>query len=405
METTACEKNLIREIISHLVAGDRKWFVEQAIWVGDMGRFVILNYEPFARNDFNRLVRGMVIEKPDDGWNGDYLDLVGSFPFTRFFNHVEDDADDVDFANSEMLEKLDGTMVGTFFPKGIPNEPYWHTRKMVSLGPSDSNQDGGGKLMPVIDRCVKTLDLTVDDVAFTYIFELLHPTTIVKTRYRRNQFGLYLIGARNLTTHRELTEDQLDQVADRIGARRPRRWDAIVSREEVLRMMKEIGKDTPDFEGFVFRDKATGARVKVKDPDYVKAVQLGGVISYRNLVPKVLQGEDAEIVAYFPAAREKVDLINTRYVEYVERAVEVIKYWRDQKLDRKPLAHRIFQAGEESDFYLRSQIMRLFEEKDDGAIQQQIEQSLMELAIGSETRAGSPGKLVELFGLREVDFS
>ena len=65
-------------------------------------------------------------------------------------------ADDVDFANSEMLEKLDGTMVGAFFPKGTPNEPYWHTRRMVSLGPSDSSQDGGGKMMPVIDKCVKT---------------------------------------------------------------------------------------------------------------------------------------------------------------------------------------------------------------------------------------------------------
>jgi hypothetical protein len=315
METTAAEKDSIREIISHLVAGDREWFVEQAIWVGDTGRFIILNYEPCPRNEFNRLVRGMVIEKPEDGWTGDHLDLVRSFPFIRFFNHGEDDADDVDFANSEMLEKLDGTMVGTFFPSGIPNNPYWHTRRMVSLGPSDSSHDGGGKLMPVIGKCVKTLDFTVDDVPFTYIFELLHPTTIVRTRYRRDQFGLYFIGARNLSTHRELTEDQLDQVADRIGARRPRRWDAIASHDEILRMLKEIAKNTPDFEGFVFRDKATGARVKVKDPDYVKAVQLAGVISYRNLVPKVLQGEDAEIVAYFPAAKEKVDLIKTRYAE------------------------------------------------------------------------------------------
>jgi hypothetical protein len=88
---------------------------------------------------------------------------------------------------------------------------------------------------------------------------------------------------------------------------------------------------------------------------------------------------------------------------YVERAVEVIKYWRDQKLDRKSLALRIFQAGEESDPYLRSQIMRLFEEKDDGVVEQQVGQSLNELAIGSGTSAGSPGKLVELLGLREMD--
>ena len=215
METTAAEKDLIREIISHLVAGDREWFVEQAIWVGDMGRFMILNYEPYPRNEFNRLVRGMVIEKPKDGWDGDHLDLVRSFPFIRFFNHGEDDADDVDFANSEMLEKLDGTMVGVFFPKGNPNAPYWHTRRMVSLGPDDeptgtASHDGGSKLMPAIGKCVKTLDFTIDNVPFTYIFELLHPRTIVRTRYRRDQFGLYLIGARNLSTHRELTEEQLD---------------------------------------------------------------------------------------------------------------------------------------------------------------------------------------------------
>jgi hypothetical protein len=47
--------------------------------------------------------------------------------------------------------------------------------------------------------------------------------------------------------------------------------------------------------------------------------------------------------------------------------------------------------------------MRLFEQEDDGAIRQQIEQSLMELAIGSGTSAGSPGRLVELLGLREME--
>ena len=138
METTASEKNLIREIISHLVAGDREWFVQQAIWVGDMGRFRILNYEPYARNEFNRLVRGMVIEKPGDGWNGDYLDLVRSFPFIRFFNHGEDDADDVDFSQlRDVGEARRDDGGGLLSRRATPNEPYWHTRRMVSLGPND----------------------------------------------------------------------------------------------------------------------------------------------------------------------------------------------------------------------------------------------------------------------------
>ena len=157
METTTSEKNLIREIIERLVTDDSEWFAQQAIWVGDTGRFRILNYEPDARSEFNRLVRGMVVDKPEDGWSGDHLDLVKSFPFIRFFNHGEDDADDVDFGNSEMLEKLDGTMVGVFFPTGNPTEPHWHTRRMVSLGPNDKEvgtvgHDCGGNLTPSIGK-------------------------------------------------------------------------------------------------------------------------------------------------------------------------------------------------------------------------------------------------------------
>ena len=47
--------------------------------------------------------------------------------------------------------------------------------------------------------------------------------------------------------------------------------------------------------------------------------------------------------------------------------------------------------------------MNLFEEKDDSIIQQRVEQSLKELAIGRGTSGGSPGRLIKLFGLREVD--
>jgi hypothetical protein len=407
METTALEKEQLKTIIKKLIAGDKDWLNRQEILWGDKGLYWVVNYRQGDRNEYNRLVRGMIVKKPMPGWRGDPLELIKSFPFTRFYNQHEKEADHVNLSNAEMLEKLDGSMVGVFFPTRDPNDPHWHTRKMVSTHEPDMEKVVGGfhgteyKLMPLIGKYVKSLKFDEGDTHYTYVLEFIHDATAVLTKYKKEQYGLYLLGARNVVTHKEPNEDRLDHIAAKIGAYRPRRWDSVADQDEIHRMMKEISEETPDFEGFVFRDKATGKRIKLKDPDYVKLHHLLGQLSFKHLVPLWLEGEIEEILAYFPHAKERVDEIEEKYNKYIDKAVEAIKFWRDKKLDRKSLALQIFGKDGLEDHFLRSQIMRLYQEPDDAKIKQGIKKTLKEVALGRGKGDGSPKKLMKIIGLED----
>jgi len=218
----------------------------------------------------------MVVERPSENWQGDPLELIRSFPFTRFFNHGERDATPIEFSSAEMLEKLDGTMIGVFFPTGQTDDPHWHTRRVVTWRTSDNRPD---RILKAAGEYLQHLSFDTTHLPYTFVFEFVHRTSFVRTRYRPEDFGLYLIGARNVRTHQEPHEDQLDEMAQQIGARRPRRWRAVTSQDEIQRIMRDMVRETPDFEGFVFRDQTSGARIKMKDPDYVRALHLAGQIS------------------------------------------------------------------------------------------------------------------------------
>lgn len=407
MQTTPEEKKQLRTIIQKLLNGDDDWLQQEKIVVSDKQDYWILNYDPGHKTQYNRLVRGMVVGKSADG-AGDCLELVASFPFMRFFNRTEEGAAEVDVSNADMIEKLDGVMVGVFFPFADHGKPGWHTRKMLSLHEPDLTTKVRGSmgrqyaLLPLVGEHIWELSFSESDVAMTYVFEFVHDATFVWTKYTSQQQGLYLIGARNTRTHKELSESQLNHAAETIGARRPRRWDAVESAEEIGSMIEQAARLTPNFEGFVFRDRLTGHRVKVKDPEYVKHHHMLGEISYRSLVPRVLEGEGDEVGAYIPLAIERIEQIKSRYETYLRTLLEKIAGWRDLGLDRKSLAMKLFNDGEESDRFARSQIMRFFEEPDDELIRRGIDRALRQIGLGGPSgEDSSPKRLLEILRLAD----
>jgi len=406
----------MREIIRHLIDGDMSWFDRDDVHikVGDKDGYWIMNYGIEKATEWNHLVRGMVVKKPPTGWSGDELDLIKSFPFTRFFNKHESPAADVDFENAEMIEKLDGTMVGIFFPSGEPGSPQWHTRRMMSTQPEDMSHNMSGfhggsyNLMNLIGTFVKKIPFTKEDVNRTYILEFIHKATFVVTKYRDDQEGLYLLGGRDLETHEELDEAELDRVAKRLNLFRPRRWDSISDHDEILKMMKEIEKTTPNFEGFVFRDKESGKRVKVKDPDYVNIHHMINDLSFKNLIGKVLEGEADEIVSYFPSSKSRVELIQNKYKAYLDHVVNSILKWQSEGLRGGELAVALMGKkpkrwekgdaimGKEKDKWLMSQVFRFIDVEDESEIRSKVDSNLRHMALGHNK---SPKKLIELIGL------
>lgn len=427
METTTNEKEQIRTIIRKLIEGDKSFFTSHEISVGDKGQYWILNYTPGGRTEYNRLVRGMVVAKPNAEFNNDPLKLIKSFPFIRFYNHGEKESDPINFNNSEMLEKMDGTMVGLFFPHGNVNQPEFHTRKMLSTHKDDfsrkitSFQGVEFSFLPTIKKYVDSLKFSEQDVAYTYVFEFLHQASQVLTKYKPNQYGLYLLGARNLETHRELTEDELDIASKRIGAFRPRRFDAVSDHSEIERMFDLARLNTPDFEGFIFRDRETGKRIKVKDPRYVEKHHAIDQSGYKNLVPLILKGETEEIVAYFPHTKERINKIIAAYEEYLNKVLEKVKKWRSTGLTGRDLSVAIFgenpkskwelrlakNRGEkpterktaEPDEFIRNMIMKYHDIENNDLLKNKIENDIREVALGKGTNNGDPKRFIDLIGL------
>jgi len=395
------ELDRLRKIISKTGIEGNEWLKHHNIWCGDKGDHFILNYGPGPRNDFNQLVRGMVVTKAA---SKDPLERIRSFSFVRFYNQGEKEAAPVDLKNAEMIEKLDGTMVGVFFQG---NELLWHTRRMICTHAKDMEMVITGfhgkpyKYLSLIGEFVKALDWT-HRANMTYVFEFIHEASFVWTKYQPEHYGLYLLGARNLKSYVELTEEELDKVATKIGAKRPRRWAASTNHEYITQMMEDIKKTTPDFEGFVFRDKNTGHRIKVKDPEYVKYHHMLDKTYYKYLVPVVVNEEQDEVLAYFPFLKEKVETLSKKIEAYTQNVIEKCIHWKNvakwNKWHRKVLWSEITRLR--LDKFCTGQIMNNHELDDDGMIATNVRKAIEKLALGDGKGMGAqPKRIIDLIGL------
>jgi hypothetical protein len=381
------DQDRIRDIINNLLQGNKIWLTQKNILVGNKSGSWILNYQKGPRNEYNKLVRGMVVKQPVGNFAGDPLTLIQSFPFVRFFNQHEPDADTVDLSNAEMIEKLDGSMIGLYFPNGDIKNPQWHTRKMISSHKPDMDMNVTAftgesfQLMQLIGSYVKQLRFNNDEDAYhTYVFEFIHSASTVLTKYNQHQYGLYLLAVRNLQTHREETENAIDEIALRIGAKRPRRWDSIADENDITLMMNQAASEVENFEGYVFRDKDTGKRIKVKNADYVKIHHMLGDLSTKKLIPRILEGEEEEILNYFPQVKIKIDDIKQKHINYVNYVTNLIK---DHKgfANNKELADVVYDKNSDiNDKWAKYEIMKLHRVEDKN-IQLMVDDDLIKLGL------------------------
>lgn len=425
--TTRLEKRQLRTIIRKLIANDKTWLNLQEIMWSEKGDYWILNYVPGGRNEYNRLCRGLVVRKDLSNWSAssrlktwfDPCARIASFPFIRFHNYEEVYVDasgkkhkaTIDFINSEMIEKLDGTMVGVFFPYGDYNLPEFHTRRMLStyepdmqMGMTSFHSSQTIYLMQLIKSYIRDLKFNENDTQMTYIFEFIHESTRVLTNYSKAWNGLWLLGARNIRTHKEIIDqNELDKIAFRMGCRRPIVFkNTHDNMEKILDIMEQRARDVRDFEGVVFLDNK-GNRLKLKRAQYVALHHLLGEISYKHLVPRILQGEEEEIVSYFASAKPLIQNFKQHYKNFWAKVASRVIYWRDRRLDRKSLAIQIFKDRKETDAFIQSQIMDLFQEESNSEIWRKIDAELKAIALGDEKRQGSPKRLLEIIELKEIE--
>ncbi len=323
MEYQFKNKNYLEQIIQRAVEQDLLWFKENDINFKLKSGFFILDYGKEKKTEFNSLCRGLIIRQPTkDSFN--LLDLIACFPFERFFNYQETVAHPVNLTNSYMLEKLDGTCVSIFFPEGDYKNPAWSTRQMFSRHKKDNElmlrsikTDVEFYLLPLIGEYVKKIDFSQIDPNYTYVFEFIHSESSVLTVYSENDYGLYLINARNLNTLNEVCENTLNVLSSKMNTMRPQLLEPINDITQAFKRLEIAVQNRQMFEGYVFRDIETGNRVKFKDKNYVE-VHHNIDNTSRTLVPKIISGEIEEYLSYFPFLRKKVEIIKEKRNEVLK---------------------------------------------------------------------------------------
>ena len=404
MLLTEKEQSNLKIIIQKVVDNDKSWLDEKDIRPIRKGDCSICNYGLKDKNEFNVLTRGLIVNHKSISNNN--LSPIESLPFFRFYNQGEEQAHSIDLNNSDMIEKLDGCMVGVYFPNHDFKHPECHTRRMMSTHKQDLEFElttlhgKNYKLLKLIHDYVKKIDFPQNISNHTLVFEFIHEATYVWTKYNESQYGLYLLGARNLEDYSEINEENLDLLASELKVRRPRKWNSQSDQEYIYSLMKQMVSENAGFEGFVFRDKNSGKRIKLKDPEYVKASHaLDNKMSHKKLIEKIFQGEEEEIIAYFSDMKPKIEKIKNDINELIEITSNFIINSKTNYTNKKDMAlclmPKIQKFRKDNDIrngWILSQSLILYNINDLNEIK---------TIISKEIKTSSPNKVIELLNIKE----
>jgi RNA ligase len=221
-------------------------------------------------NDVNRQARGIIFR--DDG-------TVVARPFPKFFNLGEVSESMVEnlpwHEEVEIYEKLDGSCGIGYMLDG-----RW---RLATPGSMESDQAVAG-------TAILNSQYTLEHLpqGCTPIFEIIYPENRIVVDYKGETFLCLLA----IFEHNgeEWHPRRVDQIADKCGFRRPRRYN-IDLRGEIPFASNE--------EGYVARF-ASGKRVKVKSPAYLRVHRLLNHMSPKGIIELIRGNEYGVTVKELP---------------------------------------------------------------------------------------------------------
>ncbi len=221
---------------------------------------------------------------------------VLNHPFEKFFNDFEKEKVELDWKTAEIQEKIDGSLICVFFAN-----KEWQITTRGSFYPSEYDKT------QAFDKWFKRLfkDFDCLNENYCYMFEMVTKKNRIVTFYE-NEF-VVLIGARNLLSHKEISQRELDALARILNIRRPKRFYAnnIEECKELFTKLRE------DEEGLVAVDEKFN-RLKVKQESYFKLAKI------KELNTKAL--------FEYMVRRDKID------EEFLQKCPEVISKLEEMKV-------------------------------------------------------------------------
>jgi hypothetical protein len=276
------------------------------ISVGWSDSLVILNYSMIesTNSEIENDCRALILDISDN------FNVVFR-AFSRFFNYGEKFAAKIDWDSAEVLEKMDGSLVGVFNYK---NQWRICTRKTI-----DAKGDLGifGTFADSIWKLIPNPDKTFDSANLCYVFEFISPKNRIVTPYEEDELVLLTIFDRS--NNAELSWEEASKRCP--GFRRPRKYDC-KTLEEVIELNNHIQERE---EGFVVVD-SKGNRIKIKNPSYLtyhRVFSRGGLLSADRLFDLSLDKDREELVSYFPDMQKKMDEVDEYLRKFKEEAEEL----------------------------------------------------------------------------------
>lgn len=211
---------------------------------------------------------------------------VVCWPFRKFGNYNESYADEIDWENARVLEKVDGSIIKLWYDYANNS---WQFSTNGTIRAENASVEGYPTLTfeSIIKRADNFGDIPFDalDKNKTYIFELVSPETRVVIGYEGT--SLYHIGTRHNVTGLESEEN--------IGIKKPASYP-LRSLEDCRHAAAKLNTGADDevvAEGFVVVD-ALWRRVKVKSPDYIVMHKLTSAksITKASCIEMLISGGD-----------------------------------------------------------------------------------------------------------------
>lgn len=249
--------------------------------------------------------RGLVLHK-------ETLEII-SMPFRRFFGHDDFYSPKLNWSNTVVMEKRDGSLIQVYYDKFVDE---WVVATMLSEG-TDLFSYKGEKtdisfrslFLDLMKQYGSSFDLFKKGC--TYVFELTSPYNKVVVGYQTPE--LRLIGFRDLTDLREANFESLKYHSSQIKIPLVETF-TFTSLKECLDTFKSMSFN---FEGYVAYDGIS--RIKIKNPAYV-SVHLASSsngdidVSKPHILLDVIKGNEIdEFLSAFPQTTELVTNLDTKY--------------------------------------------------------------------------------------------
>lgn len=203
-------------------------------------------------------------------FRGTILDEDGNLvakSFPKFKNFEEHSMDEIPNEDFNIYEKMDGSLGIVYF--------YDNKWNMATRGSFNSDQAIKG--LEILNR----YDLSLLDVNYTYLFEIIYPENVIVVRY--NEEKLVLLAKYNV-----ITGEEGDVQTEYYKAN----FDVVNCYNNLPNNFIDLKKDIEDNkEGYVLRFK-NGMRVKIKGEQYVRLHKILTNISNMDIWLSLKNGED-----------------------------------------------------------------------------------------------------------------